>query len=270
MRTIEKTIEIDAPVAAVWEALTTAEGLKNWFPMDARIEAREGAPVFLSWGPHCEGTGRVTGVVPHKLFQWVEPAPPAPGEQPNPRAMPIAIEWTFETRGGKTLVRMVQSGIAGGGWADEYYDSLDYGWGFMLTNLRFYCERHRGKPRLIAWPRKNVALKRAAAWEQLLDRFHGLRAIAALKAGETFVLNLPLPERLEGTVEFMRPPRGFCLRLQNWNEALLWLSLEGSGEKTEVGFWLSAYGVPEKSVQEFEQRWCAALDRVFPNREGVQ
>ena len=263
-RTITKEVLIDAPVEAVWAALTTSEGLKRWFPIDARVEAREGAPVFVSWGPHCEGTGRVTGVVPHKLFRWVEPAPPAPGQPFNPGDMPIAIEWTLETRGGKTLLRMVQSGITAANWADEYHDSLDYGWGFMLTNLRVYCERHRGQSRLVAWPRKNVPLARAAAWEQLLNRCDGLRAIAALKTGETFSLNLAVPEKLEGTVEFMRPPRGFCLRLANWNDALLWLSLEGSGNKTEVGFWLSAYSVPESDVQQFEQRWCDALEKVFP------
>lgn len=262
-RTITKEVLIDAPPEAIWEALTTSEGLKRWFPIEARVEPREGGQVLLSWGAHCEGTGRVTRVVPNKLFRWVEPAPPAPGEQPDPSTMSIAIEWTLEARGGKTLLRMVQSGIAAASWADEYHDSLDYGWGFMLTNLRVYCERHRGKSRLIAWPRKNVPLSRAAAWEQLLNRLDGVRAIASLKPNEEFSLKVAVPEKLEGTVEFMLPPRGFCLRLANWNNALLWLSLEGTGKKTEVGFWLSAYGVPEKSVQEFEQRWLTALEKTF-------
>lgn len=263
-RTITKEILIDAPAEAVWQALTTGEGLQRWFPLEARVEAREGAPIFISWGAHCEGTGRVDKVVPGKLLRWLEPCPPAPGEEFDPNNLGVAVEWTLETRAGKTLVRMVQSGIAASDWANEYYDSLDYGWGFMLTNLRVYLERHRNRPRLVAWPRKSVPLSRAAAWEQLLNRFDGLRAIAALKPGEKLALNLAVPEKLEGAVEFMHPPRGFCLRLKNWNDALLWLSLEGSGDKTEVGFWLSAYDVPENSVQEFEERWRAALEKVFP------
>lgn len=262
-RTITKEVLIDAPVEAIWEALTTAEGLKRWFPIDARIEPHEGGQVFLSWGPNCEGTGRVAIADPHRRFQWAEPGVPGPGEPFDPNALTGMVEWTLEARGGKTLLRLVQSGISAEDWAGEYFESVNYGWGFMLANLRLYLERHRGKPRLIAWPRKNVPLSRTAAWDQLMNRLDGVRAIASLKPNEAFSLKVAVPEKLEGTVEFMLPPRGFCLRLSNWNDALLWLSLEGSGEKTEVGFWLSAYDVPENSVREFEQRWLAGLEKTF-------
>jgi uncharacterized protein YndB with AHSA1/START domain len=262
-RTITKEIVIDAPAEAVWEALTTAEGLTRWFPLEARVEARVGAPIFVSWGPQCEGTGRVDAVEHGKRFRWLEPSPPAPGEPFDSNALGVVVEWQLEARGGKTLVRLVHSGIAAADWAREYHDALDYGWGFMLANLRLYLERHRGRPRLVAWPRKDVALSRADAWQRLLDRCDGLRAIAALKPGERFTLNLQVPEKLEGAVEFMLPPRGFCLRLANWNDALLWLSLEGSGEKTEVGIWLSAYDVARADVQAFEHRWLGVLGKAF-------
>lgn len=263
-RTIRKEVLIDATPEAVWEALSTAEGLKRWFPLEARVEAKVGAPIFVSWGPNCEGTGRVDLVEPFRRLRWLEPAPPAPGEPFDADALNIAVEWTLESREGKTLLRLVQSGIAAADWADEYHDSLNYGWGFMLTNLRVYLELHRGHDRLVAWPRKSIALSREAAWNQLLDRLDGMRAIASLKSREPFSLNVAVPEQLEGAVEFISPPRGFCLRLSNWNNALLWLSLEGGADKAEVGFWLSAYAVPEARVKAFEQRWLAALERLFP------
>ena len=262
-RTIAKEVVIAAPHELVWEALTTSEGLKRWFPLEAQLEARVGAPIFLSWGPNCEGTGRVDAVEPLRKFRWLEHSLPAPGATPDPNAMGVAIEWTLEARGGKTLLRMVQSGIAAADWAEEYHDSLDYGWGFMLTNLRVYLELHHGEPRRVAWPRKNVAMTREAAWERLLNRLDGMRAIASLKGGESFSVKVGVPEKLEGVVEFMLPPRGFCLRLANWKNALLWLSLEGGTEKTEVGFWLSAYGIAENDVKAFEQRWQAALEKAF-------
>jgi len=58
------------------------------------------------------------------------------------------------------------------------------------------------------------------------------------------------------------------VRLKNWNDALLWLSLEGSGEKTEVGFWLSAYNVPPSHIQAFEERWRNALFAAFPENKS--
>jgi len=262
-RTIAKEVLIAAPAEAVWEALTTGAGLQRWFPLEARVEAAEGAPIFLSWGAHCQGTGRVDKVIPGKLFRWLEPSAPAPGQAWDSSHLGVAIEWTLEARGGQTLLRLVQSGIAAADWAQEYHDSLEYGWTFMLANLRVYLERHRGRDRCVAWPRKQVPLARAAAWEHLLHHFSGMRTLAALRPGESFAISAGPAEELQGVVEFLHPPRGLCLRLQNWNEAPLWLSLEGGGEKTEVGFWLSAYDVPPARVQAFEARWLAALNKVF-------
>jgi hypothetical protein len=66
----------------------------------------------------------------------------------------------------------------------------------------------------------------------------------------------------------MSPPRGFCVRAANMNDALLWLSIERPGGKSEVGFWLSAYGLPEAQVKSFEQRWLAALEKIFSAGES--
>ena len=37
-RSIETQIEINAPVEAVWKALTDAAELANWFPVKARVK----------------------------------------------------------------------------------------------------------------------------------------------------------------------------------------------------------------------------------------
>lgn len=135
---------------AVWKALTDAAELVRWFPLEARVEARVGGKFFLSWGPQCEGEGQVHVCEVQRRFGWLEPAlsPPqgATGEWPKQ----CAVEFVIEPRaGGKCVVRVVNSGIAAD-WANEYYESLDYGWGFMLANLRFYLERHRGVARGVA------------------------------------------------------------------------------------------------------------------------
>jgi len=280
LRTIEKVVEIDAPIDAVWKALTEAVELTRWFPLEARFEARHGGKVFLSWGPQCEGEGTVDVFEPLKRLRWREPAPVPPhaagagSPRPEPVELP-AVEWLLEGKGGKTVLRLVNSGLSAESWGDEYHDSLDYGWGFMLANLRLYLERHHGKPRLVAWPRRNVALPRPEAWHRLLaaDDFAGLRTLSSRRTGDHASL-CAAGDTFEGAVEFFLPPRGFCLRLddfasssvtpgQRGNPALLWLSIEGGGPKCEVGFWLSAYGVPQADVDSFGARWQAALDTAF-------
>jgi hypothetical protein len=46
---IERTVEIARPVAAVWAALTTAEGLGTWFGNLATIDLRPGGTARIAW-----------------------------------------------------------------------------------------------------------------------------------------------------------------------------------------------------------------------------
>jgi uncharacterized protein YndB with AHSA1/START domain len=50
MTAIRKQIQIDAPARAVWRALTTAEGVASWWSDDARVDARVGGRMVLSFG----------------------------------------------------------------------------------------------------------------------------------------------------------------------------------------------------------------------------
>ena len=58
-RTIEIEFPIDAPVDAVWKALTDPEELVKWFPLEAKVEPGAGGAVELSWGPGLQGKNRI-------------------------------------------------------------------------------------------------------------------------------------------------------------------------------------------------------------------
>jgi uncharacterized protein YndB with AHSA1/START domain len=277
-KTIEKKIEIDAPVEAVWTALTNAEELERWFPLEARVKPGAGGSIWLSWGPGCEAEAPIAVWEPNRHLQQREKAPgatePGAAAPDGASARAAIVDWTLEDRGGKTLLRLVNSGfVEGAEWENEHFDSTNYGWTFILTNLRHYLERHRGTPRRVAWPRIKIEMPREVAYERLLasDGLFRDASLAGLKAGETFGLRASTEETFMGRVEFIAPPRGFCLRIENLNEALLWLSIEGSGGHHEVGLWLSAYGLPQSEVDGFGQRWSAALEKLFPtSREPEQ
>jgi len=263
-RTIRKEIEIAAPIEAVWKALTEAAELARWFPLEARVEPGAGGTIYLSWGPPWEGTAQIDVWEPNQRFRWVEPSQFA---KQHPAFATMAVEWVLEARGGKTLLRLVNSGFLdeGADWENEYHDSMNYGWGFMLTNLRHYLERHAGTTRLVAWARKKVAVSREAAFERLA-RAGGLfieDARTALREGERHALHAAWGEAFTGKVKFIRPPRGFCVTVDSLNDALLWLSLEGSTGQLEAQLWLSAYGLPAAQVEAFEARWKNRLEEIF-------
>jgi uncharacterized protein YndB with AHSA1/START domain len=152
---LEKEIEIAAPIEEVWSALTDSKKLANWFPLEARVTPGRDGKMFVSWEPDFEGEATIVQWEPGKKFAYEQPM--------------ALVEFTLEARGGKTLVRLVQSGFfTGADWENEWFDSTNYGWEFMLISLRELLERHRGEERKVAWPRYSVALARQVVYHKLL------------------------------------------------------------------------------------------------------
>ena len=259
-RRVKKEIDISAGTDAVWRALTDAEELSRWLPISARVQPGVGGGIFLSWGPGCEGEGRIDAWEPGKRFRWIEGQ--AEGTEPKGNI----IEWTIEKRGGRTVVRMVESSVAGGtDWDEEYYCSTEYGWSFMLVNLRHYLERHAGASREVAWPRRKVAVTREEAYQRLMAPGGLFREGArGLAPGCEYMLEGATGEQFEGCVEFVKAPRGFCISARQLNDALLWLTIEGAPGQHEVQLWLSAYNLPHARVAAFEKEWAGVIKRIFP------
>jgi len=136
----------------------------------------------------------------------------------------------------------------------------------MLANLRHYLERHAGVPRRVAWPRRKIGISREATFQKLLGRggLFQAGALDQLREGQRYSLRAATGDAFSGHVEFVRPPRGFCITVENLNNALLWLGIEGSAGKHEVQLWLSAYGLPDAQVTAFKESWAGILQKLFP------
>jgi hypothetical protein len=178
----------------------------------------------------------------------------------------VAVEWTIEARGGKTLLRLVQSSFAADAdWDQKYYDSTNYGWNFMLLNMRHYLEKHAGQPRLVAWPRVKVEMPR----EEVFKKLAGPRGIfdqgatGNLLAGERYSLRTATDESWSGRTGFVVPPRGLCVTVESLNDALAWLTIEGGGPTHDVQLWFSTYGIEPIDVDALQEKWSKALQQVL-------
>ncbi|MGB9463727.1 MAG: SRPBCC domain-containing protein [Candidatus Acidiferrum sp.] len=253
-RRIEREIEIAVPIEEVWRALTDGKELTRWFPLEARVTPGPDGKIFVSWGPDCEGEAEIVAWEPPKKFAWKDPMG--------------LVEWTLESRGGKTIVRLLQSGFLGNAdWENEWFDSTSYGWGFMLLSLQVALERHRGIARQVAWPRLKVTHSRDEAYRKLLSTggVFTQDANAALKPGESYSLTTTTGESYSGRVEFVRDQRGFCLTIRELNDALLWFTIEGSPGKIEVQAWFSAFALDPSQVESFGKKWQQRLQEIFQN-----
>jgi|SRR5271166_2817125 len=253
---LEREITINAPVETVWKALTDANELTKWFPLSARVTPGKGGKIFLSWGPSCEGEADIIAWEPNKKFACKEPL--------------AVIEWTLESRGGKTVVRLVQSGFASGvDWENEWFESTDYGWGFMLLSLRWALEVHPGATRQVVWPRQATEVTRPQAYSKLLSPGALFREGASnLGPGDSFRVTTPSGECWTGTTQFARQGRGFCLSVKELNNSLFWVTIEGTPGEIEAQIWLSSFGLPEEKLRAFEGFWKNKLQEIFPDRKN--
>lgn len=135
---IERVVEIAQPPTRVWAAITTAEGLGEWFGDEATIDLRPGGAARMTWsgGPTVEL--RVERVEEPTVFAFTWPVFGMPADDPRR----TYVEFTLEEIGAGTRLKVVESGFAqlpedGRGKA---YDAHNQGWASELGELVDHLE----------------------------------------------------------------------------------------------------------------------------------
>jgi uncharacterized protein YndB with AHSA1/START domain len=68
-RTQQHEIVIDAPLEAVWKAITDAEELTRWFVEEAKVEPGVGGTIEISWGGEEMGKSRIDEWEPNRKLR---------------------------------------------------------------------------------------------------------------------------------------------------------------------------------------------------------
>lgn len=253
-RAVERTVRIDAPVDAVWQALTDADELTRWFPLEARVTPGVGGSVWMAWrhGNEVDDT-RIEVWEPGRHLRCVGRSGTWLG---------IATDYHLERDGNRTVLRVVSSGFGEGDAWDDLLRAYGSGWDFELRGLRHYLERHRGVPRLVASARAPYAAEDAAVWAQLTGPggWFGADGVGHLAPGTAFRAQTATGHALRGTVQSVEPPKQWVAIVEDLNDALLRVQLYGR----EASVWLSTYGVPEPDVRALERAWRASLATLLP------
>jgi uncharacterized protein YndB with AHSA1/START domain len=133
---IERTVDIAHPPAAVWAALTTAEGLSAWFGQQAKIDLRPGGSASMSFGAEHTADMRVERVEEPTVFGFTWHIYGLSDDDPRR----TYVEFTLEPAGAGTRLTVVESGFAQlpeaayrtafdgntQGWASELSELVDY------------------------------------------------------------------------------------------------------------------------------------------------
>jgi uncharacterized protein YndB with AHSA1/START domain len=147
---VEHATFINAPVAEVYRALTTAEGLDAWFTTGSEVEARKGGRIVFRWKDFgvdrlsTEDGGPVVEAEPGRVFAF-EWHPAGPGR-------PTTVRFRFSPFGPGTRVDMTERGFPTD--SEEGLKSalvVAVGWGEALTLLKYYLEQPQGYRHPCRW-----------------------------------------------------------------------------------------------------------------------
>jgi len=265
-RSHEHEVIIEADPDEVWQALTDAKVLTRWFPLGAEVSPGAGGHIRLSWGKDFDYLCPITAWEPgrHLRFSWMDPLYTPEGGEEQRRG--VAVDWTIEGRGGRTVLRLVHSGFGGASDWDEEFDATRRGWTFELLSLKHALEKHRGVDRMACWIRQSVDLSAAEAWTRVFGSSRGLLrsgSIAGLHRGDSFDLTLTSGDSVKGQVLVMGPPLDFAATLPELGNGLFRYGYEAMAGHPEAILWLSTWGRPESEVRAIEGRWRDAFARAL-------
>ena len=248
-------IEIAVPAEVAWRALTDPDELVRWFVEDAAVEPGAGGRYWVSWGEGMEGAGRIDVWEPPRRLRVVRDMPEGDGPQLD---APLVEEWSVETRGGATIVRLVDAGFPDTDDWGGIYDSMELGWGLFLRCLRHCLERHPGRPRdsrnlFLRSPRASGEVWRAVTGPD------GLALDGRLEAGGRYELATADGDVLRGEVVHVEDGRALQLTLEPVGDGLLTLAVEGDSDGTLAWGTVATFGDDDHPAAD---RLAARLDRL--------
>ena len=139
MPDIMHLVRIHAAPEPVYRALTTTEGIRNWWTRDASLDAAIGGTgTFGFRDRRVLTTVRVDALDSPVRVAWTTLASTAPSGWEG-----SSISFDLRAEGDDTVLAFAHRGLA---CADENYARVTTGWGYYLISLQHYLETGTGAP----------------------------------------------------------------------------------------------------------------------------
>ncbi len=249
---LELNTTVAAPLEAVWEAITTAQGLSAWYVSSAEITPELGGEVSISFGEGPPGVSRIDiWEPPTKVrFAYVPQGGMEIGDMEGG-----SEEWLLSHEDGVTTVRLVHS-LPDPGVEDweGYYGDITRGWSLFLATLRFYVERTECCGRVTSLSMPKVSGEPEAVWQRLQEEL-GLGAATPGTRTEVSIGG----QKVAATVLEAAPPLGLLLDIDG---TLLFADIEGSGDQRVLYTLASTFAADSPEQQERRRALIGAAERA--------
>jgi uncharacterized protein YndB with AHSA1/START domain len=137
MRTIHHLVDIDAPRAAVYRAVSSAAGLAGWWSTVVSADERVGGIVDVTFGGDFNPDMEITELAQARAVGWrcVDGHEPWAGS---------TFRFELVNYGNGTRLRFWQH--CARELDDDHFATYNFNWGYYLESLRLYCETGTGRP----------------------------------------------------------------------------------------------------------------------------
>jgi uncharacterized protein YndB with AHSA1/START domain len=135
MPDIMHRIKIPAPPERIYQALTTADGIRNWWTRDADIDSNIGGTgEFRFYGRRFVAKVRIDELIEPSRVGWTVVNAVWDGK---------AIEFDVTADGAESWLSFAHRGFQ---QADQNYAAATTRWGYYLVSLRRYLQTGQGMP----------------------------------------------------------------------------------------------------------------------------
>ena len=139
MADIDHSIQIAVPANKVYEALTTATGIRSWWTVDADLDQTIGGKGIFRFNYN----GIVETVVHILVLQPPEQVTWKVAHSFRPEQDGTLINFTLRPEQDGTCLSLSQEGYAK---KDETFALMSKGWAYYFVSLKRYLETGRGAP----------------------------------------------------------------------------------------------------------------------------
>ncbi len=137
MKTIIHAVHVHAAPAAVFRALSTADGLRGWWTTQASLTPGVGGVIRFTFHGDFHPEMRQDVLERNRRIQWR-----CVGGHPN--WQDNVFTFALEEREGETFLRFVQEYAQE--LSDDVYGVYNFNWGYYLNSLKQLCETGTGAP----------------------------------------------------------------------------------------------------------------------------
>ena len=136
MASIKHFLRIKALPEKVYSAITTSEGLKGWWTLDANAEEKIGGIAEFIFGERYHNKMEITKLEHNSRVEWK-------CFQGDKEWIDTTFEFDIEETEEETILRFSHSN-----WKEEtdFFAYCNYQWGYYMRSLADYCEKGEGTP----------------------------------------------------------------------------------------------------------------------------